>query len=241
MAEPARDRIEALEALLRERIVVIDGAMGTMVQARGLTEADYRGEPFKDHPKDLKGNHDVLALTRPDVLEAIHREYLEAGADIIETNTFSSNRISQSDYGLEEHAAAMSRAAAEAARRAVDGYAKDTGRSAWLAGALGPTTKSASISRDVNDPAARGITFDELEAAYHEQAVALLDGGVDLLLVETVFDTLNAKAALVGIERAFDERGRRVPIMASVTIFENGRNLSTQTVEAFWISVSHAK
>jgi 5-methyltetrahydrofolate--homocysteine methyltransferase len=240
MAGPARDRIEQLETLLRERIVVIDGAMGTMVQARGLTEADYRGERFKDHPKDLKGNHDVLALTRPDVLEAIHREYLEAGADIIETNTFSSNRISQGDYGLEASAAAISRAAAEAARHAADAYMADTGRPVWLAGALGPTTKSASISRDVNDPAARGITFDELEEAYHEQATALLDGGVDLLLVETVFDTLNAKAALVGIERAFDERGRRVPVMASVTIFENGRNLSTQTVEAFWISVSHA-
>jgi 5-methyltetrahydrofolate--homocysteine methyltransferase len=241
MAGPARDRIDELEALLEERIVVIDGAMGTMVQARGLTEADYRGERFKDHPKDLKGNHDVLALTRPDVLEAIHREYLEAGADIIETNTFSSNRISQSDYGLEGSAAAISRAAAEAARRAVDAYRADTGRPVWLAGALGPTTKSASLSRDVNDPGARAVTFDELEAAYNEQATALLQGGVDLLLVETVFDTLNAKAALVGIERAFDDAGRRVPVMVSVTIFESGRNLSAQTVEAFWISVSHAK
>jgi 5-methyltetrahydrofolate--homocysteine methyltransferase len=241
MAGPAKDRVEQLEALLKERIVVIDGAMGTMVQARSLTEADYRGERFKDHPKDLKGNHDVLALTRPDVLEAIHREYLEAGADIVETNTFSSNRISQGDYGLEEQAAAMSRAAAEAARRAMDAYMADTGRPVWLAGALGPTTKSASLSRDVNDPGARAVTFDELEAAYNEQAAALLEGGVDLLLVETVFDTLNAKAALVGIERAFDDAGRRVPVMVSVTIFESGRNLSAQTVEAFWISVSHAE
>ena len=201
--------------------------MGTMVQARGLSEADYRGERFRDHPKDLKGNHDVLALTRPDVLEAIHREYLEAGADIIETNTFSSNRISQADYGLEAVAGEMSLAAAEAARRAADAVMAETpGRPVWVAGALGPTTKSASLSRDVNDPGARAVTFDELEAAYHEQALGLLDGGVDLLLVETIFDTLNAKAALVAIERAFEERGRRVPVMVSVTIFESGRNLS---------------
>jgi 5-methyltetrahydrofolate--homocysteine methyltransferase len=241
MAGAARDRIEALRALLAERIAVIDGAMGTMVQARGLSEADYRGERFKSHGKDLKGNHDVLALTRPDVLEAIHREYMEAGADLVETNTFSSNRISQGDYGLEEVAGEMSRAAAEAARRAVDRYTADTGRLVWLAGALGPTTRSASLSRDANDPGARAVTFDELEAAYHEQALALLDGGVDLLLVETIFDTLNAKAALVGIERAFDVRARRVPVMASVTIFDGGRNLAAQTVEAFWIAVSHAK
>ncbi len=241
MAGPVQDRIEALRALLAERIVVIDGAMGTMVQARGLSEADYRGERFKDHPKDLKGNHDVLALTRPDVLEAIHREYMEAGADLIETNTFSSNRISQGDYGLESVAGEMSRGAAEAARRAVDRYVADAGRLVWLAGAFGPTTKSASLSRDANDPGARAVTFDELEAAYHEQALALMDGGVDLLLVETIFDTLNGKAALVGIERAFDVRGRRVPVMASVTIFDGGRNLAAQTVEAFWIAVSHAR
>ncbi len=241
MTGPGKSRIDALRALLAERIAVIDGAMGTMIQARGLSEADYRGDRFRDHPKDLKGNHDVLALTRPDVLEAIHREYLLAGADIIETNTFNSNRISQGEYGLEEVAGEISLGAACAARRAADGIVAETsGRLVWVAGALGPTTKSASLSRDVNDPGARAVTFDQLEEAYHEQALGLLEGGVDLLLVETIFDTLNGKAALVGIERAFEVKGRRVPVMASVTIFDSGRNLSAQTVEAFWISVSHA-
>src|SRR6266571_6874815 len=239
---PFGPRIAALVRELEKRVVVIDGAMGTMAQARKLGEADYRGDRFKDHPQDLKGNHDLLNLTRPDVVRSFHREYLLAGADIVETNTFTSTSISQADYNLEHIAREVNLAGAVAAREAADTVmAEQPGRTCWVAGALGPTTKSASISRDVNDPGARGVSFDELEAAYREQALGLLDGGVDLLLVETIFDTLNGKAALFAIERAFEERGRRVPVMVSVTIFEGGRNLSTQTVEAFWISVAHAR
>ena len=231
---------DSLRALLAERIVVIDGAMGTMLQAERLGERDFRGDRFRDHPKDLKGNSDLLSLTRPDVIEKIHREYLLAGADIVETNTFTATSISQADYGLEALAYEMNVAGARAARRAVDAVMTETpGRQAWVAGSLGPTTRSASMSRDVNDPGARAVTFDELEAAYHEQGRGLLDGGADLLLVETCFDTLNARAALFAIQRLFDERGGRVPVMVSVTIFQNGRNLSSQTVEAFWNSVSH--
>ena len=231
-----------LRALLGRRIAVIDGAMGTMIQRAELGEADYRGELFKDHPQDLKGNADVLNLTRPDVVEAIHLEYLEAGADIIETNTFSAQRISQSDYALEEQSRALNLAGAECARRAADAFmAKNPQRVCFVAGALGPTTRSASMSRDVNDPGARSVTFDDLEAAYSEQAQGLVDGGVDLLLVETVFDTLNAKAALYAINRLFEAGLRRVPVMVSVTITDqSGRNLSGQTTEAFWNSVSHA-
>ncbi|HVQ29554.1 MAG TPA: methionine synthase [Vicinamibacteria bacterium] len=235
----ARER--ALRALLQERIVIIDGAMGTMLQAEGLTEADFRGARFKDHPKDLKGNSDVLSLTKPEVIEKIHRLYLEAGADIIETNTFTATSVSQADYGLEGVCYEMNRAGAEAARRAADRWkAEHPDRPVFVAGALGPANKSASLSRDVNDPGARSVTFEELEAAYHEQGRGLVDGGVDLLLVETVFDTLNAKAALFALERLFEERQARWPVMASVTITDRaGRNLSGQTPEAFWNSVSH--
>jgi 5-methyltetrahydrofolate--homocysteine methyltransferase len=231
-----------LKALLAERILVIDGAMGTMIQARGLGEADYRGERFADHPKELKGNSDVLSITRPDVIAEVHRQYLEAGADIIETNSFSATAISQADYGLEAHAYELNLAAARVARGAADAFLADhPERVAFVAGALGPTNRTGSLSRDVNDPGARQVTFDDLEHAYHDQARGLLDGGVDLLLVETVFDTLNAKAALFAIQRLFDEGARRVPLMASVTIVDqSGRTLSGQTVEAFWISVSHA-
>jgi 5-methyltetrahydrofolate--homocysteine methyltransferase len=233
------------EALLRERerrILVIDGAMGTLLQARGLSEADYRGERLRDWPREVRGNHELLSLSRPDVVTAAHREYLAAGADIVETNTFNGTGISQADYGTEALAYDINLAAARAARQAVDGVmAEEPGRVAWVAGALGPTNKTASLSRDVNDPGARSVTFAELEEAYHEQALGLLDGEADLLLVETAFDTLNAKAALFAIERAFEERGARRPVMASVTITDlSGRNLSGQTVEAFWISVSHA-
>ena len=241
-ARPFGPRIAALVEELEKRILVIDGAMGTMAQERGLGEADYRGERFRDHPQDLKGDHDLLNLTRPDVVEAIHREYLLAGADVVETNTFTSTSISQADYRLEGLAYELNLAGAKLARKAAEGVmAEEPGRARWVAGSLGPTSKTASLSRDVNDPGARAVSFDELEAAYREQALGLLDGGADLLLVETAFDTLNAKAALFGIERAFEERGRRVPVMVSVTIFENGRNLSAQTVEAFWISVAHAE
>ncbi|HEY5908344.1 MAG TPA: homocysteine S-methyltransferase family protein, partial [Vicinamibacteria bacterium] len=235
------DRERALRALLAERIAVFDGAMGTMLQAERLTEQDFRGERFADHAKDLKGNSDLLSITRPDVIEKIHRLYLDAGADIIETNSFTATSVSQADYDLQDLAHEMNLAAAGCARRAADRFlAEHAGRAVWVAGALGPTTRSASLSRDVNDPGARSVTFDELEAAYHEQARGLVEGGVDLLLVETCFDTLNAKAALFAIERLFVERGSRLPVIASVTITDRaGRNLSGQTPEAFWNSVSH--
>jgi 5-methyltetrahydrofolate--homocysteine methyltransferase len=235
-------RYDALLRELERRILVIDGAMGTLLQARGLSEEDYRGERLRGWAREVKGNHELLNLSRPDVVEAAHREYLAAGADIIETNTFNGTRISQADYGTEALAYDLNVAAARAARRAVDGVmSEEAGRVCWVAGALGPTNKTASLSRDVNDPGARGVTFDELQEAYHEQALGLLDGGADLVLVETAFDTLNAKAALFGVERAFEVRGFRRPVMASVTITDlSGRNLSGQTVEAFWISVSHA-
>jgi 5-methyltetrahydrofolate--homocysteine methyltransferase len=231
----------SLRALLAERIVVIDGAMGTMLQLEKLREQDFRGERFAAHPRDVKGNSDLLSLTRPDVIEKIHRQYLLAGADIIETNTFTATSISQADYDLAGLAYELNVAGARLARRAADGVmAEQPGRLAWVAGALGPTTRSASLSRDVNDPGARLVTFDELVEAYHEQARGLLDGGADLLLVETIFDTLNSKAAFFAIARLFEERGFRVPVMASVTITDRaGRNLSGQTPEAFWNSVSH--
>jgi 5-methyltetrahydrofolate--homocysteine methyltransferase len=236
------ERTGALVEALGKRILVIDGAMGTLLQSYGLSEADYRGERLRDWPSEVKGNHELLNLGRPDVVEAAHREYLAAGADIVETNTFNGNRFSQADYGTESLVYDINVAAARAARRAVDGVmAAEPGRSCWVAGALGPTNKTASLSRDVNDPGARAVTFAELEEAYHEQALGLIDGGADVLLVETIFDTLNGKAALFAVERAFDVRGRRLPVMASVTITDlSGRNLSGQGVHAFWISVSHA-
>jgi 5-methyltetrahydrofolate--homocysteine methyltransferase len=216
--------------------------MGTLLQARGLSEEDYRGERLAGWPREVKGNHELLNLSRPDVVEAAHRAYLAGGADIVETNTFNGTRISQAEYGTEALAYEINVAASRAARRAVDGVmAEEPGRVAWVAGALGPTSRTASLSREVNDPGARAVTFAGLEEAYHEQALGLLDGGADLLLVETAFDTLNAKAALVAIARAFDVRGVRRPVIASVTIADrSGRNLSGQGVEAFWISVSHA-
>jgi 5-methyltetrahydrofolate--homocysteine methyltransferase len=242
VSESADGLTDVLLRELERRILVIDGAMGTLLQARGLSEEDYRGERLRDWPREVKGNHELLNLSRPDVVTAAHREYLAAGADIVETNTFNGTRISQADYGTEALAYDINVAAARAARGAVDGaMAEEPGRVCWVAGALGPTNKTASLSRDVNDPGARSVTFAELEEAYHEQALGLLDGGVDLLLVETAFDTLNAKAALAAVERAFEVRGTRRPVMASVTITDlSGRNLSGQTVEAFWISVSHA-
>jgi len=233
------------DALLRElarRILVIDGAMGTLLQAHGLSEEDYRGERLRGWPRDVKGNHELLNLSRPELVEAAHREYLAAGADVVETNTFNANRISQADYGTEALVRQINVAAARAARKAVDAVmAEEPGRCCWVAGALGPTNKTASLSRDVNDPGARAVSYRELEAAYHEQALGLLEGGADLLLVETAFDTLNAKAGLAGVVRALEESGVRRPVMASVTITDrSGRNLSGQTVEAFWISVQHA-
>ena len=232
---------ELLEKLLRERIVIIDGAMGTTLQRYRLEEDAYRGDRFRDWPHELKGNYDVLSLTRPEVVAEVHRLYLEAGADIIETNTFSAQAISLADYALEGLAYELNLASARLARGAVDEFvAARTGRACFVAGALGPTNRAASLSPDVNNPAARGVTYDRLVAAYSEQARGLLDGGADLLLVETVFDSLNSKAALFAIDQLFAETGRRVPVMVSFTIVDkSGRTLSGQTVEAYWNSIAH--
>jgi 5-methyltetrahydrofolate--homocysteine methyltransferase len=234
------DRVNALLQLLRERIVILDGAMGTMIQTRRLDEAAYRGERFRDWKRDLKGNNDLLNLTQPQVIRDIHRQYLEAGADIIETNTFNSTTISMADYGMESLVSELNVAGATNARAAADAVmAAQPGRVCLVAGALGPTSKTASISGDVNNPAARSVTYDQLAAAYYQQARALLEGGADLLLVETVFDSLNSKAALFAIASLFDEVPR-VPVMLSFTITDlSGRTLSGQTVEAYWNSVSH--
>jgi 5-methyltetrahydrofolate--homocysteine methyltransferase len=229
-----------LTTLMRQRILLLDGAMGTMVQARKLTEADYRGREFAQHGKDLRLNNEVLNLAQPQIIEEVHRGYLDAGADIIETNTFNGNAVSMAEYGLQDRAPDLSRAGAQIARRAVDRYAAETGRRCYVAGSIGPTSRSASISPDVSNPAARNVTFDQLRAAYFDQTKAMVDGGVDIVLVETVFDTLNAKAALFAIEEYFEQSGNRLPVIISVTIVDRaGRNLSGQTVEAFWISVSH--
>ena len=234
--------VHPLEALLQKRIVIIDGAMGTTLQSFRLTEADFRGERFAKHHKDLKGNGDILSLTKPEVIADIHRRFLEAGADIIETNTFSGQVISQSDYDLEAVVDDINIEGARLACRVRDEFiTANPGRQCFVAGAMGPTTRSASISRDANDPGARGITYVQLVEAYKQQALGLIKGGVDTLLVETIFDTLNAKAALFAIEEAFDEVGRRLPIQISVTIFDSGRTLNAQTLQAFWISVAHAK
>jgi len=234
------ERIRLLQDELRRRILVLDGAMGTLLQARALTEDDFRGKRFADHSSSLEGAYDVLALTRPDVLESVHRAYLEAGADILETNTFTSQRISLADYDLQEHVADLNREAASVARRAADAVADETGRPRWVAGAIGPTNRTASISPDVNDPGKRNVDFETLAIAYREQAEGLLDGGVDLLLVETVFDTLNAKACLWALSGLLGERGLSTPVMVSGTITDrSGRTLTGQTLEAFWNSMRH--
>jgi 5-methyltetrahydrofolate--homocysteine methyltransferase len=234
--------VTGLETLLRERIVILDGAMGTMIQQRKLDEAAFRGERFKDWKKDLKGHNDLLNLTQPTIIEDIHHQYLGAGADIVETNTFNSQAISLADYQMEPLGYEMSRAGAECAKRAVDKVqAAQPGRRCFVAGAIGPTTKTSSISTDVNNPGARGTTYEALVAAYSDQVRGLLDGGADLLLVETIFDTLNAKAAFFAIQQVFATGGRRVPLMASVTFIQAGSNrgVTGQTVEAFWNSISH--
>ena len=235
--------LNALEAALRSRILIIDGAMGTMIQAEGLEEADYRGERFRDHRGDLKGNNDLLSLTRPELIERIHRAYLEAGADIIETNTFNSTAIAQEDYALGALAGELNRASARLARRVADEVtAADPARPRFVAGVLGPTPRTASISPDVNDPGARNIDFARLARDYAEASRALIEGGVDLLLIETVFDTLNAKAAIFAIEEVFETLGRRLPLMISVTYPDmSGRNLSGQSPGAFWHSIAHAR
>ncbi len=235
-----KQRIEALMALLDERILLLDGAMGTMIQAYGLDEDDYRGERFADWAHDLKGNNDLLSVTRPDVIRDIHNAFLEAGADIVETNTFNSNAPSMADYGMESMVVELNRAAARLARECADASAAATGRPRFVAGALGPTNRTASISPDVNDPGFRNVTFDELADTYEAATTALIDGGVDLLLIETIFDTLNAKAAIMGVKRAFRASGVELPVMISGTITDaSGRTLSGQTTEAFWNSVRH--
>jgi 5-methyltetrahydrofolate--homocysteine methyltransferase len=234
---------DTLTQLLSRRILVLDGAMGTMVQRRKLTEADFRGERFKSHAHDLKGNNDVLVLTRPDVIAGIHAEYLEAGADIIETNTFSSTAVSQADYGLEALAYELNLEAAKLARRVADEWtAKTPERPRFVAGSIGPTTKTLSISPDVNNPAFRAITFDAMRDAFKDQARGLIDGGSHVLLVETQIDTLNAKAALVAIDEVFEEKGVRLPLLVSATLTDrSGRTLSGQTLDAFYLSVEHAR
>ena len=237
------DSEQALRRAIANRIVILDGAMGTMIQRYKLTEADFRGERFKDHPKDLRGNSDVLILTRPDVIGAIHREYLAAGADIIETNTFSSTAIAQADYSLEPLAYELNFEGARLAREAVDEWnAKTPDHRRFVAGSLGPMNRTLSISPNVDDPSFRGMTFDQARAAYEDQVRGLIDGGSDLLLLETIFDTLNAKAGIVAIENVFEEKGKRLPVFISVTVTDlSGRTLSGQTLDAFYASIRHAR
>jgi 5-methyltetrahydrofolate--homocysteine methyltransferase len=227
--------------ILPKRILILDGAMGTMIQRYTLDEQDFRGDILKDHPSPLKGNNDLLSLTRPDIIKAIHREYFEAGADIIETNTFSGTTIAQADYHLEHIVYDLNFHSARIAKEVADEFTKaNPDKPRFVAGSMGPTNKTASLSPDVNDPGYRAITYEELRIAFKDQAAALMDGGADLLLLETIIDTLNVKAALFAIEELFEERGVRLPIMISGTITDaSGRILSGQTAEAFWISVSH--
>ena len=245
-------RAQALPAILSQRIAILDGAMGTMIQRFHLNEAQYRGDGvrapfpsqyarFKDFPRDVKGNNELLSLTRPDVIADIHARYLAAGADLIETNTFGATTVAQEDYGMADLAFEMNRASAQLARAACDQYSTPD-KPRFVAGALGPTPKTASISPDVNDPGARNIDFETLRAAYLEQVGGLVEGGADVLLVETIFDTLNAKAALFAIDEFFDKSGERLPLIISGTVTDaSGRVLSGQTVTAFWYSVRHAQ
>ena len=223
---------------LQKRILIIDGAMGTMIQRYKLEEADYRGDRFKDWHTDVKGNNDLLSITQPQIIEAIHAKYLEAGADIIETNTFSSTRIAQADYDMQSLAYELNVASAKCARKAIE----ISGKMAWVAGAIGPLNKTLSLSPDVNNPGFRAVTFDEVADAYTEQISGLVDGGVDVLLIETIFDTLNAKAAIYAIKNYFRQKNLpELPIMISGTITDaSGRTLSGQTLEAFYTSVMHA-
>ena len=238
-----RPAAAALEALAAQRILVMDGAMGTMIQAAGPTEKDFRGDTFARHDRALQGDNDLLNLTRPDIVQGIHDANLAAGADILKANTFNANAISQADYGLAYYAAEIARAGTRIARGAADAaMAADPARRVFVAGVLGPTNRTASISPDVNDPGYRNVTFDELVAIYRENADAVIAGGADIVLVETVFDTLNAKAALFAVEDSFEALGFRLPVIVSGTITDrSGRTLSGQTVEAFWTSVQHIR
>ncbi len=237
------ERIAALKREAKQRILILDGAMGTTIQRYKLDEAGYRCARFKDHPRDLKGNNDLLVLSQPKIISEIHNDYFEAGADIIETNTFNAQAISQSDYGLEDIVYEMNVAAAKLAREAADAWTRKTpDKPRFVAGAIGPTNRTASISPDVNNPGFRNVSFDTLVDAYTTQTLGLIEGGVDTILIETVFDTLNAKAAGFAVEQVFDELGVELPIMISGTITDlSGRNLSGQTPEAFWYSMQHLK
>lgn len=232
---------QQLTDILKQRILVLDGAMGTMIQRYKLTEEDYRGERFKDYEHSLKGNNDLLSLTQPQIIEAIHKEYLQAGADLIETNSFSGTTIAMADYHMEDLVYELNYESAKIAKKACEEFTlKNPDKPRFVAGSIGPTNKTASLSPDVNDPGFRAITYDELRVAYKQQAEALLDGGADILLVETIFDTLNAKAALFAIDEIQEERNIEIPIMVSGTITDaSGRTLSGQTAEAFLISISH--
>jgi 5-methyltetrahydrofolate--homocysteine methyltransferase len=244
MAEPRESSsFAALRALFESRIVVLDGAMGTMIQGFGLEEADFRGNRFPHPPKDLKGNNDLLSITKPEVIESIHADYFNAGADIVETNTFNSTAISQADYEMEAIVPELNRAAVLAAKRAAaKAEAADPGRPRFVFGAIGPLNRTLSMSPDVNRPDYRAVTWDQVVNAYLEQARALAAAGADALLIETIFDTLNAKAALFATELLFDETGVRLPVMVSVTITDaSGRTLSGQTLTAFYTSIAHAK
>ncbi|MCZ2458165.1 MAG: homocysteine S-methyltransferase family protein [Chitinophagales bacterium] len=240
--------MKTIKDCLNERIVIIDGAMGTMIQRYKLTEEDYRGERFKDWKYDVKGNNDLLCLTQPQIIKEIHKQYLDAGADIIETNTFNAQRVSLADYHMEDLAYEINLAAAKIAKEAV----KESGKQAWVAGAIGPMNKTLSLSPDVNNPGYRSVTFDDVMNAYYEQVKGLVEGGVDLLLIETIFDTLNAKAAIFAIKKFFTDQKNsdaspagatgELPVMISGTITDaSGRTLSGQTLEAFYTSVMHAK
>jgi len=234
-------RAQALPKILNERIAILDGAMGTMIQRFKLTEENFRGDRFKDFHKDVKGNNELLSLTRPDVILDIHKGYLAAGADLIETNTFGATTIAQADYDMQELVVEMNLESARLARAACDEFSSPE-KPRFAVGALGPTPKTASLSPDVNDPGARNVTFEELRHAYYGQVEALVKGGVDLLMVETIFDTLNAKAALFAIEEFFEASGERLPLIISGTVTDaSGRILSGQTVTAFWHSVRHAR
>lgn len=234
---------EQILQLLAQKILIIDGAMGTMIQRYKLQEADYRGEQFKNWHLDVKGNNDMLCITQPQIIQAIHREYLDAGADIIETNTFNAQRVSLADYDMQDYADQMNRAAVKVARAAIDEYKKEhPDAQKFVAGAIGPMNKTLSLSPDVNNPGYRAITFDEVADAYYEQIKALDESGADILLVETIFDTLNAKAAVYAIEKYYnDTQKEKLPVMISGTITDaSGRTLSGQTLEAFYVSMMHA-
>ncbi len=234
-------RAQQLPEILKHRLVILDGAMGTMIQQLKLGEAQFRGERFKDFHKDVKGNNELLSLTQPKLIADIHEKYLAAGADLIETNPFGATSVAQADYDMQDLAREMNVASARLARAACDKYSTPD-KPRFVAGALGPTPKTASISPDVNDPGARNITFEQLRAAYHEQVEGLVEGGADVLLVETIFDTLNAKAALFAIDEFFEHSGQRLPLIISGTVTDaSGRVLSGQTVTAFWYSVRHAQ